>query len=197
MKIAVAVLAVLLAGCALLAPQHDRSRFFTLAVRDAGSPPSAHASAPAIVLGPVIFPAYLDRNEVAVRVSPTELEYRSTERWAGPLADGFIRVLAEDLARALDGARVVPLAASAGTIPDYTIEVVVVRFEASTDGSAQLTARWAVRDATRKVQRIRQSQHAREAKAATTEGGVAALSATVGDLADEMATTINELAGGR
>ena len=39
----------------------------------------------------------------------------------------------------------------------------------------------------------RQSQHARQATAATTEGGVKALSAALGDLADEMATVLREI----
>jgi uncharacterized lipoprotein YmbA len=142
----------------------------------------------------VIFPAYLDRNEVAVRVSPTELSYGLAERWAEPLAQNFTRVLVDDLGAALGSDRVAALTSSTAITPDYWIEVVVVRFEAGVDGSAQLTARWAVRDAARKVVRIRQSQHARQATAATTEGGVNALSAALGDLADEMATTLRELA---
>jgi hypothetical protein len=45
----------------------------------------------------------------------------------------------------------------------------------------------------RKVLRIRQSQHARQAAAATTEDRVSALSAALGDLADEMATVLREI----
>jgi uncharacterized lipoprotein YmbA len=68
-----------------------------------------------------------------------------------------------------------------------------VRFEAGVDGSAQLTARWAVRDTARTILRIKQSQHARQATVATVEGGVNALSAAVADLAEEMAATLQEL----
>ena len=36
---------------------------------------------PTVVLGPITLPAYLDRNEVAIRVNETELKYSPTERW--------------------------------------------------------------------------------------------------------------------
>jgi uncharacterized lipoprotein YmbA len=187
------VLSVLLAGCTILPPASDPSRFYTLATRDAATPTAARIDAgraPSVVVGPVTVPAYLDRNEVAVRVSPTEIRYTPTERWAEPLADNFTRVLAEDLGAALASDRVVPQSAATGLAPDFFVEVVVVRFEAGADGSAQLTARWAVRDRDRKIVVVRQTQHPRQATAATTEGGVKALSAALGDLADAIAAAI-------
>ena len=185
-----ALLPLLLAGCTLLTPVRDASRFYTLAVRDASTAAAARGRAPSVVVGPVTIPAYLDRNEVAVRVSPTEIRYTPTERWAEPLAANFTTVLAEDLAAALGSDRVVPQSAAAGVTPDFSVEVVVVRFEAASDGSAQLTARWALRDRDRKIIVVRQTQHARQAATATTEGGVKALSAALGDLADEIAAAI-------
>jgi uncharacterized lipoprotein YmbA len=190
-KIAVVMLA-LVAGCTFLSPRHDPSRFYTLSARRADIA-NHHATAPSVVVGPVTFPAYLDRNEVAVRVSESELKYALSERWAEPLVQNFTRVLVEDLGTALGSDRVAGLASSTAITPDFWIEVVVLRFEASADGSAQLTARWAVRNAARKIVRVRQSQHARQSSAATTEGGVNALSATLGDLADEMAALVLEL----
>jgi uncharacterized lipoprotein YmbA len=141
----------------------------------------------------VTLPAYLDRNEMALRVSPTEVNYALAERWAEPLAQSFTRVLVDDLGIALGSERVAALTSSFGLTPDYWIEVVVMRFEANVDGSALLTARWAVRNAARKIVRIRQSQHTRQATAATPEGGVDALSAALGDLANEMAAVLSAL----
>jgi uncharacterized lipoprotein YmbA len=193
-RVSAVILLVATAGCGLLLPPRpDPSRFYTLAaarqdpgmLRDAG---------PSVVVGPVTFPSYLDRNEVAVRVSPSELKYAVAERWAEPLVQNFTRVLVEDLGGALGSGRVVALTANPGFPTDFSIEVVVLRFEAAADGTAHLTARWALRDQHRKIVRIRQSQHERQATAPTTEGGVNALSATLGDLADEMATTIREVA---
>jgi uncharacterized lipoprotein YmbA len=194
MRIVPAVLALLVAGCALLEPRHDPSRFYTLSARALPEVASSgRAPAPSVVVGPVTLPAYLDRNEVAVRVSPSELKYALSERWAEPLVQNFTRVLVEDLGTALGTDRVAALTSSTAITPDFWIEVVVVRFEADIDGRAALTARWAVRNAARKIVRIRQSQHARESTAATTEGGVDALSAALGDLAEEIAATLREI----
>jgi uncharacterized lipoprotein YmbA len=184
---------VCVAGCTFLSPRHDPSRFYTLSARTPGAG-TAVASAPSVVVGPVSFPAYLDRNEVAVRVSESELTYALAARWAEPLVQSFTRVLVEDLGNALGSDRVAAVTTAPTATPDFWIEVVVVRFEAAVDGSAQLTARWAVRDHARKIVRVKQSQHARQATMATTEGGVSALSAAVGDLADEMAAAVRELA---
>lgn len=190
------VAALAIAGCTLLSPRHDPSRFYTLAARqglETARAATAHDAGPSVLIGPVTFPAYLDRNEVAVRVSASELKYALAERWAEPLVQNFTRVLVEDLGTALGSDRVASLTANAGLTPDFAIEIVVVHFEAGADGSAQLTARWALRDKARKILRIRQSQHARQATAATVEGGVNALSAALGDLSDEMAATVREV----
>ncbi len=156
------MLAFVVAGCTFLSPRHDPSRFYTLSPRSpAAIAAAARDAGPSVVVGPVTFPAYLDRNEVAVRVSPSELKYATAERWAEPLVQNFTRVLVENLSSALGSDRVAAVTTAPTVTPDFWIEVVVVRFEASADGSAQLTARWAVRDGARKIVRIRQSQHSR------------------------------------
>jgi uncharacterized lipoprotein YmbA len=187
------ILLVATAGCGLLLPPRpDPSRFYTLsAVGDGVAVP--RDGGPSVVVGPVTMPSYLDRIEVAVRVSPTELKYAVAERWAEPLVQNVTRVLVEDVGTALGSDRVVSLTANPGFPTDFAIEVIVLRFEATADGTAELTARWALRDRHRKIVRIRQSQHERRSTAATTEGGVKALSAALGDLADEMASTIREV----
>ena len=188
-----AALLTLVAGCTFLSPRPDPSRFYTLAARAPGGSMSAGDESLSVVVGPVSLPAYLDRNEVAVRVSPSELKYALTDRWAEPLLQNFTRVLVEDLGNALGSERVAAVATAPTVTPNFWVEVVVVRFEASADGSAQLTARWAVRDTARKILVIRQSQHAKQSTIATPEGGVNALSAALGDLADEMAMVLREL----
>jgi uncharacterized protein len=195
MKTALCALALLAGGCTFLAPVKDASRYYTLAPREASA---VRQAGPLVALAPVQLPAYLDRNEVAVRVSDTELRYVPTERWAEPLEQNVTRVLTQNLGAALGSDRIVVTETSLGLVPapDFWVEVIVVRFEATSDGRAHLTARWAIRDATRRVQRIRQSQHEHQA-GASTEGGVQALSATLGDLADEIASTLRELGAAR
>ncbi len=189
--------AVLVAGCTLLSPRHDPSRFYTLSARVPAAAPIGRAEPLSVVVGPVTLPAYLDRNEVAVRVSPSELTYALAERWAEPLVQNVTRVLVEDLGNALASDRVASVTTTPSVTPDFWIEVVFVRLEPNAAGNAQLTARWAVRDTARKILRIRQSQHAGRAAAATTEGGVDAMSAALGDLATEMADVLRALAAER
>ncbi len=119
----VVTLAVAVAGCTLLAPRHDASRFYTLAPRTpAAAPPIGHEGL-SVVIGPVTLPTYLDRNEVAVRVSPSELKYALTERWAEPLVQNFTRVLVEDLGNALASDRVASITTAPTVTPDFFIEV--------------------------------------------------------------------------
>ncbi|MCC6765307.1 MAG: membrane integrity-associated transporter subunit PqiC [Deltaproteobacteria bacterium] len=194
--VALATLAVAAAGCTLLSPRHDPSRFYTLSARVPAAP-VGRGEPLSVVVGAVTLPAYLDRNEVAVRVSASELKYALAERWAEPLVQNVTRVLVEDLGNALASDRIASLATAPTATPDFWLEVVFVRFEADAAGNAQLTARWAVRDTGRRILRIRQSQHAGRAGAPTTEGGVDAMSAALGDLAEEMAGVLQELAAER
>jgi uncharacterized protein len=77
---------------------------------------------------------------------------------------------------------------------DYQIEVEMFRFEQSVSGECQLTARWAIKDGrTQNDLIIRESQFTHPASAADTATAVAALSATLGDLSQEIATSLHGL----
>jgi uncharacterized lipoprotein YmbA len=140
-------------GCSVLAPRPDRSRFFNLTAmsttpgdREARSPSSAAAPAPVYGLGPVKLPAYLDRNELATRVSPTEVSYSTTDRWAQPLAATFTAVLLQDLSVLLDTNRILAYPWAGSERVDYQIEIDVLQFDNDVSGNTRLIARWRVRD---------------------------------------------------
>ena len=192
--VAVAAITAAVSGCALLAPRQNPSRFYTLSARVPAAVPVGGVTPLSVVVGPVTMPAYLDRNEIAVRVNPSELRYAFAERWAEPLVQNTTSVLVEDLGNALASDWVASATTASTATPDFWVEVVVVRFEPGVDASAHLTARWAVRDTGRKILRVRQSQHSARAPVATTEGGVEAMSAALGDLATEIAGVLRELA---
>ena len=85
---ALGVAVTIASGCSVLAPIPDQSRYFTLSApgdtrADAEGRVERSADTRVVYgLGPVILPAYLDRNEIATRVSPTEITYSPTEhRW--------------------------------------------------------------------------------------------------------------------
>jgi uncharacterized lipoprotein YmbA len=99
------------AGCTILAPQPDRSKFVILtpisnsagAARPIGAVPNSQLT---IGVGPVEFPDYLKRLAVVTRTGPNRVELSDNKRWAEPLHRNFDRVLSENLATLLDTQRI-------------------------------------------------------------------------------------------
>lgn len=144
---AVLTLSVLVSGCSF-GPREDPSRFYLLpGPGDAIAPDVDEADGLVVGLGPLTLPAYLDRPEVVLRRSPTEVDVRHWDRWAEPLEDALTRTLAESL-RSTVGVRQVASFPWRGRVPvDRSVEVEVVRFECEEGGDAVLEARWRVRGA--------------------------------------------------
>ena len=183
-------------GCALLSPQPDISRFFVLtSARSQGTTPVGPPATPGLVygLGPVKLPAYLDRNAVATRVSPTEVRYSTTDLWSEPLISNITRVLLEDLSNALGTDRIVVFPWVGTTPVDYQVQVEFLRFEGTASGENHLAARWAIRDVRRgRILTIKESTITRRSSGGTPES-VAALSEAVTALSEEIAAALRPL----
>ena len=168
------IVAMSLAGCTLLEPQRDTSRFFTLSpVAQATDAPSAEGLV--VGLGPVRVPAYLDRPELATRIASTEVKFSPTERWAEPLSASIRRVLAENLSVLLGTEEIVPFPWSVGTHVDWVVAVDVLRFERTPGGQVEVAARWIVREGA--GGRIRLARETRQAQQANGDGTAAAVEA--------------------
>lgn len=183
------VACLLLGGCSLLAPQRDPSRFFTLSpMAPADAPPAVSADPSRVTcgLGPVTLPMYLDRNEVATRVSPTEIVYSPIDRWAESLSIQVARTLLQNLSALLGPDRVVPWP---GTLPvDRQIEVTVLRFERVATEATQLTARWSVKDLrSGRLIVLKESSYTHAPESTAAAGTVSALSADLADLSRDIA----------
>ena len=138
------LVAVALAGCGILFPKADPTRFYVLAaVADA----TASSRALAVGLGPIVLPSYLQRPELALRVGPNEVRFRELDRWAGSLPAQVGSVLGEDIRRALGADRVVLFPWYSGTKLDLVMELQMFRFEPDRDGQAHLLGHWRLRDA--------------------------------------------------
>ena len=113
------------------------------------------------------------------------------DQWAEPLADGFVRVLSEDLATLLGTDRVVAAGAS-GT--DVEVALDVIRFDANAGGGATLIVRWSIRggDGQIRVPR-RKSEITMKASASSYGGTAAAMSRAVAKLASEIAGAVTSL----
>jgi len=155
-RIKLACLAVvILAGCSVasvLEPRKDPSQFYVLTPMESSARgvPITYSSGDshkviAIGLGPVKFPAYLNRDEMVTRSSPNKVELSDINRWAEPLDKNFVTVLAQNLTTLLS--------AQVKTFPwyrpahlDYQIALDVTRFDTDSKGNATIIGRWEIED---------------------------------------------------
>lgn len=93
----VAVLLAVAAGCSVLEPRPDGSRYFMLRSMPDPASPAPPLEDLVLGLGPVTVPAYLDQNEMLDLVGPYELKYSAQNRWVEPLGDQIYHTLANNL----------------------------------------------------------------------------------------------------
>ncbi len=187
-------------GCMNFSPMSDPSRFFTLTPMPGAEQSRAldtvKNNSLFLGIGPIRFPAYLDREQIVTRASQNHFEISENDRWAEPLEENFTRVLSQNLGMLLGGARVIRYPWQTSQRPNCQIEMEVLRFEPNTRQDVELLARWTLIDVSNKTALMsRDSRIARRTAAQSMEASVAALSETLGDLSREIADTI--LAGFR
>lgn len=183
-----------LAGCASTQP----SRFYVLTeLSSVESPPQGTPAgqSPAIGVGPVTLPKYLDRPQIASRVGRYELAYDEFERWAEPLDTNLTRALVEHLSRLTPTDRVAVFPWPRGTPIDYQVTVEVGHFFGHRGGTAALMAHWSIfRGEGTEALVSRTSHLSAPAGGPQSEAMVAAMSQTVAQLSGEIATAIRALA---
>jgi uncharacterized protein len=189
----------MVAGCSMLSPQPDHSKFFILSpVSDSGGmtakPPSTNPNLQLTLgVGPIDFPGYLRSLPVVTRVGPTQVDLSDERRWAEPLDKNFTRVLSENLATLLDTHRIEKYPWALSTKVDYQIEVDVQRFETTSGGHSQLMASWIIRDGqSSKILYASQTTAAAPAGADQASASTA-LSNDLATLSKEIASRITEL----
>lgn len=191
----------LASACSVLGPIPDHSRYFTLTAipeakdRADGARERREAGREILIgLGPIVLPAYLDRREVATRVSPTELTYSATDYWAQPLVSHVTSVVLQNLSTLLGTDRIVPYPWVGAVTVDYQIEVTLLGFERDGAGDGHLTGRWAIRDGRSGRELIANvTTFTRPAPPKDTSATATALSATLGDLSAEIADALPAL----
>jgi uncharacterized lipoprotein YmbA len=179
-----------IAACTVLTPRPDPSRFFVLT--PLGDPPASSGQRLASLgIGPVSLPRYLDRSEVVTRVAPNEVKPAVFDYWAGSLSRQFEAVLAQNLQSLVGAERVQSYPWYSGSVPELVVEVDVLRFESSSDGRAELAARWRVRKGSaRESLRAGETTLSRQADGTDPASGAAALSGLLGDFSRELAQVI-------
>jgi hypothetical protein len=128
----------ILTGCGVTPP----ARYYILTpVEDSGAETSP---GPALGIGPIDFPGYLDRPELAHRNGSNQLYFADSDRWAEPLKATFSRTLAENLEVMLPTDQVSLYPWPRTTRVDYQISIDVSRFDADASGMVVLTAGWKI-----------------------------------------------------
>ena len=152
---AVALAALLLAGCGLFGGRKEIRHFAIEPLPPSGTPAAAPA-APSVVAAPagpplgvdaVELPPGLDRQGIVVRRADHRLEVRGTDLWASSLETMVLHALAFDLAERLpEGMVILPgQAQPAGGM--RSLDVVFAELAAGPEREFVLDARWTLRAA--------------------------------------------------
>lgn len=143
--ILLAALAALAAGCGKSPP----TRFYALTPAHPAKdlPAPAGGGRATLGIGPVDFPAYLDRPQMVTREGGNRMALAEFDQWIEPLRDNFSRVLLENLSEWWRPGPLVGHPWPTGVQPDLQAAVEVRRFDALPGQKAVLTADWTVLDA--------------------------------------------------
>lgn len=101
------------------------------------------SQSPAIGVGPIEIPEYLNRNTLVYRGQGNELTIAQQSRWAEPLEDGISRVVSLNLAGLVGTENVRSFPWHPERSPDYAVKVRILRMDA-TESEAVLVAEWLV-----------------------------------------------------
>ncbi len=184
--------ACLAAGCASSPP----STFYTLSPLPAVAGQVTPAGTDlGIGLGPVTFPAFLDRPQIVSRDGGNRLTLDEYRRWGGTIQDDFLRVWSENLSFLVGTSRVVIFPTEVRYPLDFRVVADVLTFEGTPSGEAVLKVRWAVLDPYLEQGLSTYETAYRQPLAQPRDGSalIAALSAALGDFSKDVAAAVKRL----
>jgi hypothetical protein len=162
---------------------------------DIETQPVAKLSKIGILVGPVRMALYLDRTDIVIRDSQNQIRLADFSQWAGPLQENFSRVLAENLSVLLVTHNVGIFPGTRAMSFDYNVTVDVTRFDGIPGERADLRARWAILDKSRKNMLLKNhSVLTQPTMDDSMEALIAAESRALADLSREIAEAIKALA---
>ena len=181
-----------LTGCTGKSPRAD---FYTLGATPASGPITALSQEIAVAVGPVTIPAELDRKQIVTRDADNRVIVAELNRWAGPLQDNIIAVLAANLAALLGTEKVAPY--NHESLFPFTHHAVlsINRFDGHPNSEVLLDVTWSIKKAGVSAPLIvqRSEIHA-PVKTPGYAGLVAAQSKALADLSTRVAEAIRQLA---
>ena len=173
-----------LAGCASSPP----TRFFALDPVAPGAAAAADHGGSPIKVDAVHIPPALDRDSMVRGESNNQLRISSQDRWAGDLGEMIGRVLTQDLAQRLPSGMVVaPASPAPADASGLVIDILTFQPQAA---EVVLDADWTLLQGAQANLALRRSVHLTQAAAPSAQGEAEAMSALVGQLADDIAGQI-------
>lgn len=119
-------------------------RYYTLASKAVAEPSLPRAPQYLVHVAPASVPETLDRPELVLRVSATELAIDDRHLWAEPLRTGIARAVADRLARQLDGA-LVSASEQRATPGDVEVTIDVQELDVGLAWGAAIDVAWTIR----------------------------------------------------
>lgn len=141
-------LVLVLSGCVSV-PNSPTPRFYLLESADKNqlSKKINIASDVFIGIGPVKIPGYQDRPQIVTQGKEKTLKFAQFDRWGESLDLGLARLIAEDLAVMLPGAKFTLYPWNSSIPVKYQVVVEIVQLDSELDKDLFLAAQWLVIDA--------------------------------------------------
>ena len=196
--IAIIVLALALTGC--LGGQSPPTSFYMLSPLNPSQTGTLAATADGrirIGLSTVTVPEYLNRSEIVINLDNTVYQLADFSKWAEPLSDNLTRVLEENLTNLLhDDSIDIFLASDSSILPDYRLEVDVLRLDGNLGDQVTLVAQWALLAAEEDdLIVMRRSEYQASAADNTYKELVMAKSRTIEKLSQDIALNVKTALG--
>ena len=200
-KVWILLIPVIVWSCSIFPPRPEPNFFILTPVPDhesssmnaAGSPRGSYPPIE-LGLGPVRFPAYLDRLEMVTRIDENRLAISDTNRWAAPLDAAFTKILAQDLESRMPDSHVALYPWYKDHVPEFQIIIDVHRFDVTVHGLAKLEVTWTIRNA-----KANALLYSTSSAFTQSVGGLkpadpaAALSHTVADFSSQIAWRVEQM----
>ncbi|MCU7890803.1 MAG: PqiC family protein [Candidatus Thiodiazotropha sp. (ex Ustalcina ferruginea)] len=194
LMIVAASLTLFVAGCAGPSPP---TRFYRLD----GQPNVAElirfkpqAGLTLVGVGPIKLAGYLDRPQIIKRLSSHQLELREFDQWAGSLQENMLQVMSDFLRQKLKTMQVISYPWHGSVRPEYEVLFYISRFDQESD-RIWLQVRWSLIEShANKLVEMQQLVIEEAIDGNGVEDGVMAANRAMGQLAKQIADTIQSLA---
>lgn len=145
----------------------------------------------AVGVGPLNLPSYLDRPQIVTRATEHQLELSEFNRWAEPLKESILRVIAVNLSNKLESTRIFGIPRRNSGVPlEFKVEINIARFDGRLGGEVLLVARWILTDLKSQVISTKVSIITEQSSGDGYDALIQAQNMTLRALSDEIAETI-------